>query len=81
MFETQDPSQPPDKPVRHPRVHGEGPIERKSLHESKDYAFKSALLKYFTETNDIQATIDRFFFGVQGQQRESKRKQIYYWMK
>nr|CCA22860.1 AlNc14C171G7994 [Albugo laibachii Nc14] len=56
-------------------------IGGKFLHETKDYAFKSALPKYFSEANDIQATIDRFFFGVQGPQRESKRKQIYYWIK
>lgn len=68
-----------ERPPGRPRVNGEGRKKKLFVRSSTTFEFKSELMRYFRECCDVQSTLDRFFPGLDGARRESKRKQIYYW--
>jgi hypothetical protein len=50
-------------------------IKRRSLNE------KLEILEYWKQVKDIQLVLDVYFEEVDGKQRETMRKNLYYWRK
>ena len=66
---------------RPPIRHGKKAAKRKFVRNSVSFREKLEIINYYALSGSMEMTLSRFHPGIKGRVKESKRKQIYKWVK